>query len=176
MRKFSIIFLIAIASLTTFSFKHSPAKKTKINWQTTNEVTMQWQEEKKLILVDIYTDWCHYCKMMDKTTYNNDSIAGYINQNFYRTKINAESKTAFKWMGKEYNYIPKYKVNQLAIDLTRGNMVYPTTVIIPPNGEPQVISGALSKKEMEMILKYFGGNNYGKTEWKDFEKGFISTW
>ncbi len=176
MRKFSVIILILISLVTAFAFKYAPAKKVKINWQSTDSVTMHWKENKKPILVDIYTDWCHYCKVMDNTIYTNDSIAAYINQHFYSAKLNAESKAAFYWMGKEYNYIPKYKVNQLAIELTKGNMVYPSTIIIPPVGEPQVIGGAINKTEMEMILKYFGGDNYGKQDWKEFVKTFKPTW
>ncbi len=165
-----------MAIMAAFAFKYAPAKKSKIAWQTTDEVSVQWNENKKPILIDIYTDWCHYCKVMDKTTYSNDSIAGYINQHFYRAKVDAESKTAFNWMGKIYNYIPKYKVNQLAIDLTKGNLSFPTTVIIPPNGEPEIISGALSVQEMELVVKYFGGGNNGKTDWNEFVKGYKSSW
>jgi len=176
MSKFSTIIFIIAAAITTFSFKYAPSKKAKVNWQTTSDVSDQWAANKKPIIVDIYTDWCHYCKVMDNTTYSNDSIADYINQHFYRAKINAESKTAFQWMGKEYKYMPIYKVNQLAIDLSQGKMVYPTTVIIPSNGETQVIGGALSVQEMEMILKYFGGDNYEKMNWNDFVKGFKSSW
>ena len=176
MRKFSVTFLIISAMVAAYSFRYVPAKQVKVNWQTTDSVSAKWQEMKKPILVDIYTDWCHYCKVMDNTTYSNDSVAAYINQNFYSAKINAESKTPFNWMGKVYNYIPKYKVNQLAIELTKGNMVYPSTIIIPPTGEPQVIGGAISKNEMEMILKYFGGDNYGKKDWSEFVKDFKSNW
>lgn len=157
------------------AFKYA-SKAAKVSWQPTDVVTSQWNENKKPILIDIFTDWCHYCKVMEKTTYSNDSVAGYLNDHFYMAKVNAESKTPFNWMGKVYEYIPKYKVNQLAIDLTRGNMVYPSTIIIPVTGEPQVIGGALSVQEMEQILKYFANGHYGKTDWNDFIKNFKSTW
>jgi len=176
MSKFSSGLVIALVSLVSFGFKHAADIKTKVNWQTTDEVTTQYTAEKKPIIVDIYTDWCHYCKVMDKTTYSNDSVANYINKHFYRAKLNAESKTAFNWMGKSYNYIPKFKLNELVINLTKGNIVYPSTVIIPPNGEPQSVGGALSVKELELLIKYFGEDKFGKVSWEDYLKTFKSTW
>jgi len=174
MYKFSATIFICFVVFTVSAFKGD--KKNGVNWQSTDSVTTKWNDTKKPIIVDIYTDWCHYCKVMDNTTYSNDSVIAYINQHFYAAKVNAENKSAFNWMGKEFKYIPKYKVNELAINLTKGNMVYPSTVIILPNGDPQSIGGALSVRELEMLLKYFGGNNYGKIEWDQFVKSFKSTW
>lgn len=176
MKKFTICFLIATMFITTVAFKYNPTNSIKINWQTVDEVSTLWQKNKKPIIIDVYTDWCHYCKVMDNTTYSNDSIAKYINDHFYSVRINAESKAALNWMGKTYNYISKYKVNELAIDLTKGNLVYPTTIIIPANGEAQPIGGAISVQEMEMILKYFGEKKFGEIEWEKFSKGFKASW
>ena len=176
MRKFSIVAIITVCLFAAFGFKHAPSKKGKVKWQSTDSVTTRWQQNKKPIIIDLYTDWCHYCKVMDNNTYSNDSLASFINEHYYAAKINAESKKAFNWMGKEYKYINKFKINQLAIELTKGNIVYPTTIILPVEGEPQIIAGAQSVGEMEMILKYFAGDYYGKTNWDDYVKGFKSAW
>jgi thioredoxin-related protein len=54
---------------------------------------------------------------------------------------------------------------------------YPTTVIIPTDGSgPQAIPGFLSPAEFELILKYFGENNYGKVSFEEFRKSFKSSW
>ena len=40
--------------------------------------------------MDIYTDWCGPCKLMDKNTFQNPDVAQYLNNNFYAVKFNAE--------------------------------------------------------------------------------------
>ena len=35
-------------------------------------------------MVDVYTDWCGWCKKMDKETFNHPVIAKYINENYIR--------------------------------------------------------------------------------------------
>jgi thioredoxin-related protein len=169
MTKFSNI---CICMCSFFLMALKPIKKTTIKWQTTEDVTNKWNNTKKPIIIDIYTTWCHYCKVMDKKTYANDSIATYINKNFYAIKLNAESKTPISWMGKTYNYSNLYKINEITLELTKGHIVYPTTVIIPVTGEPQYIGGALSVTELEAILKYYG-ENFNKTiDWTSFLKSY----
>ncbi len=44
----------------------------------------------KYLMVDAYTDWCGWCKVMDKETFD-DSLTGvYINERFVSTKLNME--------------------------------------------------------------------------------------
>lgn len=147
-----------------------------IPWMSPLHAETSWNDEKKPILVDVYTDWCHYCKVMDNTTWSNPRIADYIAKYFYPIKFNAESKEPVSWMGKSYEYKNTYKVHMLAAEWLQGNMVYPSTVLIPPDGEPVVIPGVLSVKDIEPMLKYFGERHYLTTEWKAFQKAYKSTW
>ncbi len=75
----------------------------KIKWYTFEEAAKLNQEQPKMVLVDVYTDWCGWCKKMDKETFTDDKVIEYINENFYAVKLNAEdSKKKFKFKGKEY--------------------------------------------------------------------------
>lgn len=75
----------------------------KINWLTFDEAASLTKENPKMILVDVYTDWCGWCKKMDKETFTDEKVIGYINSNFYPVKMNAEdTKRTFKFKGKEY--------------------------------------------------------------------------
>jgi hypothetical protein len=73
-------------------------------------------------------------------------------------------------------YEPKYKVNMLAVKLLGGNMVYPSTVIIPVKGEPEVLKGAFSAQELEMILKYYGDRINETTSPEALMKNFSAKW
>ncbi len=164
--------------LMVVSFAQSKGKKDEqaVRWLSPLQAEQSWKDEKKPILIDVYTDWCHYCKVMDNTTWANKEIGEYVGKYFYPIKFNAESKEPVSWMGKSYEFKTTYKVHMLAAEWLKGNMVYPSTVLIPPDGEPIIIPGVLKVKEIEPMLKYFGEKHYLTTEWKSFQKNYKSTW
>ncbi len=61
-----------------------------IRWGT--EATKRAEEENKLILVDVYADWCGPCKMMDRTTYMNSSVLEELKR-FVTVKVDADTDT-----------------------------------------------------------------------------------
>ncbi len=96
---------ILFSWLTVFSCAQRPKEeKAKLNWLTLEDVTAKLQKEKRPVLIDLYTDWCGWCKVMDKRTYNTQKVSDYITTKFYPVKIDAESKKTFTWKGKEYNF------------------------------------------------------------------------
>lgn len=171
-----LIFSALFISLPLVSALAGGGRKTSVEWLNTNQLEQNYNENKKPILVDVYTDWCFYCKVMDNTTWKHDSVAAYLKSNFYAVKINAENQQPYKWLGEKYQYEPKYKVNMLAVKLLEGNMVFPSIVIIPVKGEPEVLIGAYSAKELEMILKYYGERSNETTTPDAFMKQFSGKW
>ncbi len=155
----------------------SSPKNEKLRWLTLAEAEAKNISQKKAIIIDLYTDWCGWCKVMDKNTYTNEDVIQYIQDKFYPVKINAESREPLSWRGKQYEYNGNYKVHEYAILLTGGQLSYPSTVILPADGSaPQVIPGYLKPAEMELILKYFGEGYYGKTPFEAYRKAFAASW
>lgn len=76
-------------------------------------------QEQKLILVDVYTDWCGPCKRMDRTTYSNGTVSRLLRSGMVSIKINAEK-------GKGVDFAKQYSVSGfpclLVLD-TNGNEV-----------------------------------------------------
>ncbi|WP_339753435.1 thioredoxin family protein [Algoriphagus aquimarinus] len=75
----------------------------KIEWLKFEEAVAATEANPKMLLVDVYTDWCGWCKKMDKETFTDPAVIKYINEKFYAVKMNAEdNKRTFDFKGKEY--------------------------------------------------------------------------
>lgn len=44
----------------------------------------------KVVMVDLYTDWCGWCKRLDRDTYSNDAVGAYTDANMVSLKMDAE--------------------------------------------------------------------------------------
>ncbi len=91
--------------------------------------------DNKKYLVDVYTDWCGWCKVMDKKTFTDPKVQEYINENFHLIKFNAEQKAPVTFRDKVYEWSPEGRNghNALAKELMGGRMSYPTMVYLDEN-------------------------------------------
>jgi thioredoxin-related protein len=154
-----------------------PDDSTEIHWMTLDEVQVAMKKQPRKVFFDVYTDWCGWCKVMDKKTFSNKEVIKYMNKNFYAVKLNAERQDSVMFMGKLYGFVPGYRANQLAVDLLGGRMSYPTSVILEENFQnPAPIPGYLDVTMMEKILKYLGENIYKSKQFPDYEKEFVASW
>lgn len=159
------------------SFSNKPAYKESIHWMSFEELQTAYQQQPKPIMVDIYTDWCGWCKEMDRTTYKNEKLVAYINEKYYAVKFNAETRTAISFNNKTFKYNAQYRTNELAIYLTGGQLSYPTTVFLSGlNGQPAPLPGYLKPKQIEAPIKFFGEKANDKETFITFNKKFHSTW
>lgn len=173
----SLKLLVLFGWIAVFACAQRPVSATKLPWMTLEEAASSMQKEKRPILIDLYTDWCGWCKVMDRKTYANKKVTAYLQEKFYSVKLNAEGAQSITWNGKTYRFNPGYKTHDFALYLTGGQLSYPTTVIIPvEDTQPQAIPGYLEPKDFEPILKYFGEGNFGKVPFNQFHQKFKSTW
>lgn len=169
------LFLFLSIATVTSSLKH-PDAVSATRWISLPDVSRNLEKEQRPVLIDLYTNWCGWCKVMDKETYADKRVGEYLAKKFYPVKINAEQKQQITWNGKKYNFNASYNTHDFAIFLTGGQLSYPTTVIIPADGQPQAIPGFLKPKEMEVVLKYFAEGAYGKISFPEYHRKFKSSW
>ncbi len=173
----NIKFLLVLSLFILTSAKVIEPSSTKLTWLNLEEVSSKIKDQPKPVIIDIYTNWCHWCKVMDKTTYGNEKVGQYINEHFYAAKVDAESKENLKWRNNTYPFNEQYRVNEFALYATNGQVSFPTTLIIPDeNAAPIPIAGFMDPKEIEPILKYFGEGNYKTKTFTEFQKDFKPEW
>jgi uncharacterized protein YyaL (SSP411 family) len=148
-----------------------------VKWYTMEEAFALTKKEPKKILIDVYTDWCGWCKTMDKNTFNNPVIAEYMNRNFYPVKFNAEQKENITLNEKVYKFVANGSrgYNELAAELLNGQMGYPSVVFLDEKTQMiQPIQGYIKPKQFDGIVRFIGGNIYKEKSWEVFQAEYKS--
>ena len=167
MRKFALLLLLSLAAITN--------AQEKIEWMSMEEayaLTLTESTPKK-IFIDVYTDWCGWCKRMDKATFQNPEVAAYMNAHYYNVKFDAEQKESIEMLGNTFEFVPQGSrgYHELAAALLNGKMSYPTVVFM--NAKFEMLSPVPGYQEPTAFMnvaKYFGDNIYLETSWQDYSQ------
>lgn len=166
-------------SLIVFTLSLLAQNRAKINWISFEEAIESNKETPKKFLIDVYTNWCGWCKRLNSTTFMNPKIVSYINKNFWAVKLNAERKDTVRLGDQIFiNEFPDRKRNahQLAVALLNGKMTYPSIVYLDENVELlQVLPGYYDAKGIEPIIVFFGEDIYKNTSWEEFKSSFATS-
>jgi thioredoxin-related protein len=158
--------------------KAQTEKDGLVNWLSIKEAQQKNKEVQKPFIIDIYTDWCGWCKHMMKTTYSNAGIANYINSNFYPVKFDAETKDTIEYNGKIYKPTSKEPKtpHELAIKFLGTSLSYPSTMFVTNNFEYNLLSqGFIEDKKIEPLLIFMVENAWRNSVYDEFSKHFSRT-
>jgi thioredoxin-related protein len=172
--KWLLVFPFVVVGFCILSFKPAPVKTTPgveaINWMDWDKAVALNKAHPKKIFIDVYTQWCGWCKRMDASTYLDTSIINYMNKNFYAVRLDAETQDTFHFNDHKFyvqNPTQKGAVNELAYTLLNGQMSYPTTVYMDESfNRLTIFPGYHSASELKPVLAFFAENKY-KTETYD---------
>ncbi len=180
----SIVLMVLVLSMTHIACAQKKKQDSKtttvaaqnnpkaITWMSITDALKQNEgKNKKKIFVDVYTDWCGWCKRMDATTFQDSNVIRIMNKYFYAVKFNAESKdTIFAFGQKLANQNPTGKgVHDLAVGLLNGQMSYPSySFLNEDNKLLTVVPGYQQADAFEKILVYFGNDDYLKYKWEEY--------
>ncbi len=159
MKFLKIVSLFFPALFLFFVFQPAEAQENKINWMSIEEAEARVKEEPKKIFVDIYTDWCSWCKRMESETFGHPVIAEYLNEHFYPVKLNAEQKEPIVFRGVEYvNENPggRRSAHNFAAAILQGRMGYPSVAFFDKElNLVYALSGFRPPKSMKPVLVFF---------------------
>lgn len=152
-----------------------------IKWLDINEAIELQKTQPKLILIDMYTDWCGWCKKMDATSFSHPGIAMFINTNFYPVKFDCESRdTVFFKDSAFVNSGPvtsdrRKPAHDLAKYLLNGRLSYPSLVFIDEDFNHYPVAGYRDVPQIEPLLIYFSERIYKTASYQEFEENFNKT-
>lgn len=170
---FSIFLVFILFSFATIEEKVD----SKVEWLTFEQAIEKSKVEKRKIFIDVYTDWCGWCKVMDRETFNHEVISKYLNDKYYAVKLNAEQKESISFNGKTFDFVPQGNrgYHELAAALLNGKMSYPTVVFLDENFNMlQPLPGYQKPKFFDMVLRYIGDDHFKNTKWEEFQKEYES--
>lgn len=156
----NIIIVSVLLALLTFGFLGENEKS--IAWKEFNQGIELAKKEKKYMIVDFYTDWCGWCKKMDKDTYADADIQRLLGSSFIAVKLNAEAENkTITFEGKIYT--------NMEFTQYLGINGFPTTVFFDTEGKAITkVPGFIDKTKMVQVLNYFSSESYKKISFADF--------
>ncbi len=155
-------------------------QQTDIDWISLNDAEKRMEKEPRKVLIDVYTDWCGPCKIMNNTTFKDPTVVEYINENYYAVKFNAEGPDPLEFRGRSYKndgYDPNRGGRNSTHDLTRaiapvnGRIAYPTIVYMDEDFNLLTpVQGLQRPAQILPILSFFAEDAYKEQTWEEYQK------
>lgn len=148
-----------------------------VKWLTFEQAVQKSAKEKRLIFIDVYTDWCGWCKVMDKNTFSDPEVARILNEKFYPVKFNAEQREDVVFRGQQYKFVPygNKGSHELAAALLNNKLSYPTVVFLDEDfGMIQPLPGYQQAPEFHKIIQFIGEGHFRKMKWDQWQQVYRS--
>lgn len=127
----------------------TPVHASNPAWRDWNSGLKEAATAGRPVLVDVYTDWCTWCKRMDRDVYTRPEVLEYLSQHFVTVRLNAEYATPARYDGKQYTsrtLAERFRVNG-----------FPTTIFLRADGNHIAnVPGYVPADRFLLLLRYIG--------------------
>ena len=124
------------------------------SWISFNEGMEMASRTGRPVIIDFYTSWCRWCKVMDRETFSDPEVKDFLEKNFVTVRIDAENRTEqLRYRGKTYT----------PVQLTRKFAVraYPSLAYLESDGSLIAVVPGFKKPDVFMpTLKYIKDGCY----------------
>lgn len=162
---------------------HPAADPVKVNWITFEEAVERSKKEKRKIFIDVYTDWCGWCKVMDNKTFTDPEVAKLLNEKFWAVKFNAEQRADVVYNGTTFKFVESGRsgYHQLAAALLNNQLSYPNFVflndqfhIIPVIQGQASLPGYRKPEDFHLFLSFVANDHFRKMKIEEYQRVYQS--
>ncbi len=119
-----------------------------VDWYPWGEEALQKaKKENKPMIVSIGYSACHWCHVMERESFEDDSVAAYMNEHFVNIKVDREERPDID------------KIYIEAAQMMTGGAGWPLNCITMPDGRP-----------------FFAGTYYPRDRWLELLKRVVQLW
>jgi len=157
--KFPFLVLLVMFGLSALNLQG----QEKVRWYSIEEAFLLSAKEPRVLVIDVYTDWCGWCKRMDATTFSDPKVAASLNNDFYPVKLNAEGKEDIVIGDRTYKFVDNGKrgYHELAAIVTKGRLSYPTIACVDEKGRVfDPAPGYQGPDQFMVLLDYYRGGAF----------------
>lgn len=169
--------VLLLTSVILFAQSLAEKHSSPVKWLTFEEAVTLNKKVKKQIFIDVYTTWCGPCKMMDKYTFADSSVAHILNTNFYPVKLNAEQREDIIFDNNTFKFVASGAsgYHQLAAALLNNKLSYPTIVFMTEDLKIlQAIPGFQQPPAFHPIVQFIGEGYFKKMKWEQWQSIYKS--
>ena len=126
---------LRVAALTLAALAVSPAWANELKWSDWNdELFGRAAAEKRFVILDLEAVWCHWCHVMEKTTYADREVQSLLAQKYIPVRVDQDANPDLS---------SRY-----------GDWGWPATIVFGPDGsEIAKIRGYIEPERMQALLK-----------------------
>ncbi len=169
--------ILTLSSMAFISVQTGVTEENPVQWMTFEQAIEKSKTEKRPVFIDVYTDWCGWCKVMDKNTFSDPQVSKLLNEKFYAVKFNAEQHEDVVFQGTTFKFVPSggKGYHQLAAALLNNQLSYPTVVFLNEDfGMIQPLPGYKKADEFHKIAQFIGEGYYKTVKWDAFQSQYKS--
>lgn len=135
----------------------SAQEKQSVNWLTFEQLEDSLSVKQKKVFIDFTTDWCTYCRKMDKVVFTKPALVKLLNDEYYSVRFDAETNKEVQFGGQTFindqlkkSRTPVHQIAQL-LALRGGQFAPPTLVLL--NEEFEVTARYFEYMDSKKLLK-----------------------
>jgi thioredoxin-related protein len=162
-----ILYMLALIILGT----GAASAQEEVKWYSIEEAIQLASQEPRVMVIDVYTDWCGWCKRMDANTFSDPQVAAALNKHFYPVKLDAEGKEDIVIGERTFKFVANGRrgYHEMAAIVTKGRLSYPTISYVDAQGKVlQAAPGYKTPEQFRVYLEYYSGDAFKNQTFEEF--------